>query len=302
MKSHHHTFDIHIAQKYGVHEAILIHHFQHWIQVNVNMNKHHHEGRTWSYQTLEYVAAHFPYLSRDQVNRILRKLVRLNVLKKGNFNKNRYDRTTWFSFVNEDEFIHKRQIDMAKSPNGDDEIATPIPDTKPNTKTEDNICCPVDIATALRPTLNLSSFQFDNVKEEWLEKQRCAFPHVDLTQEILRAEAWCMNHPSKAKKRKRWDLFLHNWFQLEEERFNAKKDRSSHSQSNSVDQFAEHKRYAAKVKIALEKHRVKHDAKIYKDAFVDNVNGIEMSFYASFEEFKSYLVRKYEIGEGDLDD
>jgi hypothetical protein len=45
----HHSFNVHYAEKYGVHEAILIHHFQHWIEHNQRLNKNYHEERTWSY-------------------------------------------------------------------------------------------------------------------------------------------------------------------------------------------------------------------------------------------------------------
>lgn len=132
-KQVHHSFDIGLAEKYGIELAILIQHFQFWIQHNATLKINHHEGRTWSFDSLESIAAHYPYWSRDQVNRYLRKLVDENILMKGNFNQTKFDRTVWYAFVDEQRF-GIRQIDMAKSPNGDGGIATPIPDTKPYTE------------------------------------------------------------------------------------------------------------------------------------------------------------------------
>ena len=55
----HHSFDVYLAEQYGIHEAILIHHFQHWIMVNKNLKRNFRDERTWTYQTLQDIAAHF---------------------------------------------------------------------------------------------------------------------------------------------------------------------------------------------------------------------------------------------------
>jgi hypothetical protein len=127
-KTETHSFDIHLAEKYSVEEAILIKHFAHWIGVNRRLNRNFHDGRWWTYQTIEEIAAHFPYWSWDQVKRLLIKLVDKKVLLKGNFNKTSFDRTVWYAFNDESP------TPQAISPNGKDDIATPIPDTKPDTK------------------------------------------------------------------------------------------------------------------------------------------------------------------------
>ena len=35
LSSEHHSFDVYLAAEYGIQEAIMIHHFQHWIGVNM---------------------------------------------------------------------------------------------------------------------------------------------------------------------------------------------------------------------------------------------------------------------------
>ena len=135
----HHSFDSELAAQYSIEEAIMIHHFQFWISKNKRLKRNNHKGRTWTYETIEEIAAHFSYWSRDQVKRILNKLVKNNIIIKGNFNKKKYDRTVWYAFKDEEKFIfiekgRNRQMDMAKSGNPKDEIATPIPDTKTYTK------------------------------------------------------------------------------------------------------------------------------------------------------------------------
>jgi hypothetical protein len=144
-----HAFDVHLATEYGIKEAIIIHHFQYWIEINQRLKRNRHEGRTWSYQTLDEIAAHFPYLSKSSVFDIIEKLCRGKgrksqkdeldfepVLMKGNFNKTAYDQTIWYAFINEEMFtkLGSANIVEGKSQNYDCEIPIPIPDTKPDTR------------------------------------------------------------------------------------------------------------------------------------------------------------------------
>ena len=150
-----HAFDVGLASIYGVHESIMIHHFLFWIRFNIRTKKNFIEDRTWTYQTLEDIASHFPYLSKAQVFDILEKLTLGRgrrskiqgfdpVLLKANFNKVKYDRTIWYGFIDEEKWqMPKSILANAKMENGncqspDCEMPTPIPDTKPESKTEEN--------------------------------------------------------------------------------------------------------------------------------------------------------------------
>ncbi len=129
-----HVFSVDLASKHGLPEAVVIHHFQYWITHNATLKRNFREGRTWTYQTIEEIAAFYPYFSRDQIKRIIEKLVKTGVLKKGNFNSTSYDRTTWYAFENEEMFGIRRNRPMEKteSENGKYEIAksTLYTDTK----------------------------------------------------------------------------------------------------------------------------------------------------------------------------
>ena len=115
-KSLHHSFDIELAGQYGIEEAIIIHHFQHWISHNKRLNRACHNSRTWSYQTLDEIAANFPYMNKSKVFDIIQKLCLGKsrksrkfefefkpILMKGNFNKKKYDQTVWYAFIDDCE-------------------------------------------------------------------------------------------------------------------------------------------------------------------------------------------------------
>jgi hypothetical protein len=127
-KSTHHSFDTELASEYGVHGAIIIHHFQHWINHNKQLGRNFIDGRTWSYQTQKEIAAWFPYMTTKQVRTTIDNLVAKGVLRKGNYNKGSFDKTLWYSFENEEMFT------IAQMGNGCAQMGTPIPDTIPNTK------------------------------------------------------------------------------------------------------------------------------------------------------------------------
>lgn len=145
-KSLHHSLDVNVACIYGTDEALLIHHFQHWISVNFRMKRNIHEGNCWTYQTLDEIAAHFPYMTKTRVADLLDRLCTGKsryskkesidfdpVLKKGNFNKSRYDRTVWYAFCDYPKWIlGKPQMDEVETPNQDWVNPTPIPDNITN--------------------------------------------------------------------------------------------------------------------------------------------------------------------------
>ncbi len=107
-----HSFDINLASEFGILEAILIHHFQHWIAINKRMSRNKNDGRTWTYQTNKEILANFPYITnRFQLARALKNLVDKGVLLKGNYNKNRYDHTIWYAFNDENRFLPRVKED-----------------------------------------------------------------------------------------------------------------------------------------------------------------------------------------------
>ena len=130
----HHSFDLAHASKYGLKEAILIHHFQHWIRVNRTLKQNQKEGRTWTYQTMLWIAAHFPYLGdRWAIRGIINSLIDQGVLRKGCYNKQVRDRTTWYAFEDESVFVPDDSKNNAQSENSHlakCEISPPLPDHK----------------------------------------------------------------------------------------------------------------------------------------------------------------------------
>ena len=105
----HYIFDADFATTYGLDQAVMVHNLQFWIRKNKANDKHAHDGRTWTYNTLEAFIKLFPFWTQKQIRRILNSLVDDGVILKGNYSKNKSDRTNWYAFVDEAEFIQEIQ-------------------------------------------------------------------------------------------------------------------------------------------------------------------------------------------------
>ena len=118
-----HSFNIELAFEYGVEQAILIHHFQHWIAINKRLNKNFHENRTWTYTTQNELLAIFPYFkNRYRIMRLIDELVEKKILIKGNFNKLNLDKTIWYAFNEEQKFVNlKHKLDVLEAYENQDE-------------------------------------------------------------------------------------------------------------------------------------------------------------------------------------
>jgi len=132
-----HSFSISLATALkSSDQAIFLHHVGYWLKYNERLKQNFHEGRYWTYDTLERLHAHFPYWTQKQLRLIIEKLVQMGILIKGNFNKDKYDRTVWYTIDYEKVkcICPKGQIDLPDQANGIDQKGRPIPHNKPHNK------------------------------------------------------------------------------------------------------------------------------------------------------------------------
>jgi hypothetical protein len=129
-------FDAEIAAKYGVDEAIMIFNLSYWIRKNEANGKHYHDGRFWTYNSIDAFTKLFPFWSARQIRRILKSLEDSGIIVTGNYNTSTYDRTTWYAFG--DSFLPKGQMHLTETSNGSDQNVESYnnqgTDIKPNDK------------------------------------------------------------------------------------------------------------------------------------------------------------------------
>lgn len=137
-----HHFNVELAKKYGMAEAVLINHFEYWLEHNLANDVNFFDGRYWTYNSMKAFAEIFPYLSEKKIRNALKNLQDAGLIITGNFNKSAYDRTLWYAFSDlAESILPKRQMDFSKKANQNIQKGEPIPDNntdnKPDNKTID---------------------------------------------------------------------------------------------------------------------------------------------------------------------
>ena len=187
-------FNILIAQKLGVNEAIIIRNFQHWIAKNKANEKNFCDGRYWTYNSIGAFCKIFPFWSRDQIRYTLKKLTEKGILVSGNYNKNPYDKTLWYS-LNEEKLAELLKDDGENFQNADGEI--------PSSDCENS---PVDVGNFPHrsgkipkpiPCVNTDSKPCENthtqsVSEKFFQNQDLAT--VDITPNSREVEEFCADY------------------------------------------------------------------------------------------------------------
>lgn len=132
-----HHFDVELAQKYGVAEAILLNHFEYWIELNRTNEKNFYDGRYWTFNSMKAFSKIFPYMTEKKIRNALKHLQDEGLIVTGNYNKLAYDRTLWYAFSDlAESILPKGQMEDPEMANGYFQKVEPIPDNKPDNDTD----------------------------------------------------------------------------------------------------------------------------------------------------------------------
>ena len=82
-----------LAKEIGLNEAIMLQQMHYWLLKSSNEFK----GVKWFYKTLEEWQTEFPFWSVMTIRRTLGSLEKQKIIKIGNFNKKKFDKTKWFT-------------------------------------------------------------------------------------------------------------------------------------------------------------------------------------------------------------
>lgn len=123
-----HSFDKDIATKYGLLEAIILNHLEHWIEKNKANDMNYFDGNYWTYNSIKAYGEIFPYASPKQIQNALKKLIDEGIIITGNYNKYTYDRTLWYALTEKGKCImQKGKMDLPQGENAFAKIDQPIP-------------------------------------------------------------------------------------------------------------------------------------------------------------------------------
>lgn len=224
-------FDADVAAIYGVDEAIMIQNLSFWIRKNEANGKHFHEGRYWTYNSIEAFTKLFPFWSSRQVRRVLKSLEDKGVIVTGNYNTSAYDRTTWYAFG--DSFLRNGLIHFTiwENGSGETEKCNNEADKNTNEKPDENInvdgglfssdsgFTPITV-TRPRRTAEPSACLFENSRFADFQKFDAAFKtpefaDVDIAYYYHAVADWSAQ---KGKKMKDWIATARNFMRSDMEK------------------------------------------------------------------------------------
>lgn len=167
----HHSFNVEFATKYGMLEAVLFENICFWVARNRANGVHFHDGCYWTYNSARAFSELFPYASERSISRALHHLSDEGIIITGNYNENRYDRTTWYTLtekgfsIGQSETIDSPfcQIDTSDLENRSVENGRPIPYS--NTDIE-----PINVSTDSKESVCRTDVQ--RIVEAWNDLQK----------------------------------------------------------------------------------------------------------------------------------
>ena len=105
-----------LAQQHGADIAIFLHNLVFWVERNRANGVNFHDGRYWTYNTIEALAQRYPLWSKDQLKRIIAKCRARGLILVGEYNSDKRDRTRWYSPSDEILALYRDDLQLAESP------------------------------------------------------------------------------------------------------------------------------------------------------------------------------------------
>ena len=119
-----HSVDVELAKKVGFDEANVLGFVAYWVRNNRDNGKNFYDGKYWTYNSAEALTNQFPYWTRRQISGIIERLEKIGAIVKGNYNKNKFDRTSWYTLT--DDFMYLIASENEKTNKEMDETKTEI--------------------------------------------------------------------------------------------------------------------------------------------------------------------------------
>lgn len=112
MSTKHGHFDCVFAMKYGSDAACIYNHVVFWVEQSKERKKNFREGSYWFYHSYRDFQLRFPHMTYNMIRLAIKKLTEgctshitkkfvPPILKKGNFNDMKADKTTWYALIDD---------------------------------------------------------------------------------------------------------------------------------------------------------------------------------------------------------
>ena len=166
----------------GLNEALILQQVHYWIEINKGKGRNFHEGRYWTYNTIDEWQKEFPFWSNSTIKRAFKRLREMNLIWVDNFNVYQMDRTLWYTIDYEelDKLIsHLGQSDRTTGsnrqkyrvqyePKEEADMTAPLPETSTEITSEiSNPSINHDIANNDDGTMDGKNIAYDKLNARY---------------------------------------------------------------------------------------------------------------------------------------
>lgn len=128
-----HYFTKEIADVVGVQAAVIFENLKDWVAKNEANDTNFHDGRYWTYNSVNAFSKLFSYMTAKQIRLAIEKLKEAGLIITANYNASAYDRTLWYALTDEAILMFlKSKVDLPFRENENALNGEPIPNSKPN--------------------------------------------------------------------------------------------------------------------------------------------------------------------------
>lgn len=222
-----HSFDIDIAEKYGIKAAIILNNLQYWIEKNKANEKNYFDGNFWTYNSAKAFQVLFKYMSEKEIRTALKILIDEGLIITGNYNSNCYDHTLWYAITEKgNSILQKVYIDETKSIDQNDKKDTPYTDINANIN--------ANINQRERTSRFTPPSEFEVA--QYITELKNSGKEVDFTAEYFinnnTARGWMIGK----NKMKDWKAAVRTWI-INGQKFKAGKKSTAREYSVNADEF-----------------------------------------------------------------
>lgn len=90
-------FNKDIARDYGLRESVIATYL--WELLDRDLESIERNGRVWTRISQRMITIALPFMSVDMARRSLKKLAEEGIIKRAEFNDDKFDRTHWYTFT-----------------------------------------------------------------------------------------------------------------------------------------------------------------------------------------------------------
>ena len=115
------------------HICIFIANLAGWLRTNIDREKFEqrnvHDGKCWSYSTIKDFQNYFDFWSIKNIRTIIKHCEQQGLIELGNYNKHKYDRTSWYTLTNKALEYYPILRDKIRSRITDNPVNTDLSET-----------------------------------------------------------------------------------------------------------------------------------------------------------------------------